>query len=186
MMGQRVSLTRLAHEAITPALREGGKAVDATVGNGHDLAFLAAGVGAAGKVWGFDVQEQALTEARHRLPRELASRVTLLHAGHEQLGAHVDGPLDAVMFNLGYLPGGDHAVTTSAGTTIVALEAATSRLRSGGRMTVLAYTGHPGGDAESTAVEAWCKRLSANYRWQLLNPTPPTESTPRLYLVERV
>lgn len=53
---RRPSLTRLAHDLVAPHLPVGGLAVDATVGNGHDLAFLARMVGEGGGVIGFDIQ----------------------------------------------------------------------------------------------------------------------------------
>jgi hypothetical protein len=50
-----------------------------------------------------------------------------------------------VTFNLGYLPGGDHSVTTNVDTTIQALQASSNVLQSGGLISVVAYVGHPGG-----------------------------------------
>lgn len=58
----------------------------------------------------------------------------------------------AIMFNLGYLPRSDRSVTTEAATTIRAVSAGLCLLRPGGVLTVIAYRGHSGGAAESTAV----------------------------------
>lgn len=48
-------------------------------------------------------------------------------------------------FNLGYLPGGDKQLKTGAETTLRALKAASNVLQAGGLISVVAYTGHPGG-----------------------------------------
>ena len=53
-------------------------------------------------------------------------RVQLLHAGHEQLAAYVTDPVQAVIFNLGYLPGSDKSCITRPETTLAALGQAES------------------------------------------------------------
>ena len=68
--------------------------------------------------------------------------------GHEHMAEVVQGPVDAVMFNLGWLPGGDKRITTHWETTRQAVEAALTLLRPGGLLTVCAYPGHAAGDEE--------------------------------------
>lgn len=153
-------LTELAKQRVAEVLCNGGLAVDATVGNGHDTLFLARQVGPAGHVWGFDVQPDALAAAATLLAEHgIADRVTLVHAGHQDmqahLPAHAHGRLAAVMFNLGYLPGSDKQLTTGPDTTLAALVAAAANLAPGGLLSVLAYRGHPGGQAEADAVRRW-------------------------------
>lgn len=50
-----------------------------------------------------------------------------------------------VAFNLGYLPGGNKAITTKSETTLQALEAASRILKPGGLISLVVYVGHPGG-----------------------------------------
>lgn len=145
-------------------LSPGAWAVDATAGNGHDTSFLADAVGDDGRVWAFDVQAEAIRSTRRRLgARGLAGRVTLLHAGHETmrnaLPSEADGRLQAVTFNLGYLPGGDKTRTTASETSLAALRAAASLLAAGGVLAVVCYTGHPGGAEETEAVRQWAEAL---------------------------
>src|SRR5690606_8250875 len=72
------SILSLSKQLIRQALQPGNAAVDATVGNGHDTLFLAETVGAAGRVYGFDIQAEALQAARRRLEAaNLEGRVTL-------------------------------------------------------------------------------------------------------------
>jgi glyoxylase-like metal-dependent hydrolase (beta-lactamase superfamily II) len=77
------------------------------------------------------------------------------------------GKVAAVMFNLGYLPGEDHAVITRPESTIPALEAALALLKEGGVVTIVVYPGHEGGDQEASAVTEWCGRLPQD-RYQVL------------------
>jgi predicted methyltransferase len=151
--------TERAHETVRDVIRPGETVVDATVGNGHDTLLLAQTVGAEGMVYGFDVQEEALHATRRRLLEAGIGegRVRLIQAGHEEMADHVRGPVGAVMFNLGYLPGGDHARTTRVPTTLCALQQAISLLRRGGVISVVCYRGHPGGMEEAAAVCAWAR-----------------------------
>ena len=118
-----------AHALLAKVLSPGDLAIDATAGNGHDAAFLARAVGATGHVHAFDLQTAAI-EATRRLLRtkDLMTRVTLHHLGHEKmeevLPSDLPGRVSVVTFNLGYLPGGDKAITTTADSTLRALAAA--------------------------------------------------------------
>ncbi|CAL5405062.1 unnamed protein product [Camellia sinensis] len=68
-------------------------------------------------------------------------------------------PVRLVVFNLGYLPGGDKALITRSETTLQALEAAKRMLASGGLISIVVYVGHPGGREEYEAVQAFASGL---------------------------
>jgi len=160
-----VSVLSFAHKLVGERLHVGEWAIDATVGGGNDTLFLIKCVGASGHIIGFDIQEEALDAARTRISGEgiETDRVTLVLESHERMAAHVSqqnqGNVGAVMFNLGYLPGGDlHVITTSV-TTIPAIEAALRLIRIGGIVTIVVYPGHSGGDVEAAAVTEWCEHL---------------------------
>lgn len=159
-------IVALAHHFASLAIRDGDRAVDATAGNGHDTVFLARAVGDEGKVFAFDVQEAAIERARARAEAEgLAARIDFRLAGHERLAdcfSSLSGRVKIVMFNLGYLPGGNKSIITEPSTTITALDASLKILAPGGRITIVAYPGHPGGDAESVAVRSWALNLDRN------------------------
>jgi len=166
------SVLDFAKRLSTQALDEGAVAIDATVGNGHDTLFLAQAVGPAGRVYGFDVQAPAIERTRQRLVEaSVAARVTLIHDGHETMNQHVpaevQGRVAAVMFNLGYLPGGDKTRITTPDTTIGALDRACQYLTSDGVITVVQYVGHEGGAAEARAVNDWAEALDQT-RFQAL------------------
>lgn len=179
-----------AHRHARAVLSPGARAVDATVGNGHDTLFLAQAVGPEGAVLGLDVQAAALAAARRRLDEAgVAARVRLVEAGHERLGtvaAAWRGTVAAVLFNLGYLPGSNRRVATRAATTLPALTAARDLLGPGGRLVVMAYRGHTGGAEEAAAVAAWCRacdpRAFEAVAYERLNGARPA---PVLFVVAR-
>jgi predicted methyltransferase len=167
----RNDVTILATAAITfskkllaQALGPGDAAVDATAGNGNDAVFLAGLVGPGGVVHCFDIQAEALTRTRARLEDAGLLQAARLYAtGHEHLGDALPeaqrGRIKAVVFNLGFLPGGDASVVTRPETTLAALDASRELLDPGGVISVVCYTGHPGGLAEAQGVQAWCEAL---------------------------
>ncbi len=146
------SAVQWARVFIHPALKNGSIAVDATAGNGHDTLFLAENVG-QGQVYSMDIQDTALEKTSEALKSAgLLDRVTLIKRGHQEMDRLVPGQADAVMFNLGYLPGSDRSVMTMPGTTGDGLKAALKILSPGGRVSVLVYTGHPGSVVEARVV----------------------------------
>jgi predicted methyltransferase len=184
-----------AHDWIRRVLAPGDLAIDATVGNGHDTVFLAECVGPDGRVVGFDIQQAALDEAARRLQQEnLAERVVLVHRGHEamqdELGrvATTARP-KVVMFNLGYRPGGDHAVITRAETTIAALDQAVDLVLPGGLITIVAYPGHAGGETEADSVLEWARVVVVDRArvacYRFLNPKTPAPFLVAVELAER-
>ncbi|CAG7626663.1 hypothetical protein PAESOLCIP111_02837 [Paenibacillus solanacearum] len=168
-----VSILSFTHQLVKERVQPGDPAVDATAGNGVDTLFLAKLVGENGTVHAVDIQEQALRNTAARLDAALpaAHRTVLHHRSHAELADIVPadqwGQVAAVMFNLGYLPGDDHATVTLTESTLTALAAAAEAIRPGGIITIVLYTGHPGGREEADAVEAWAAALPQN-RYQVL------------------
>mgnify|MGYP001567186137 CR=1 FL=1 len=179
----------MAQEIVRQCIFDGESVVDATLGNGHDALFLAKCVGSKGVVIGFDVQEYAIKSSTERL---IASAVPegcfrFYCCGHEKLATHVESPVSAVMFNLGYLPHADKALITSASTTLPALEQSLIVLRAKGVLTIMCYPGHEGGECEAEAVETWAEALDRKsyrvLRYGMLNgPNQP----PFLIAIEKV
>ena len=182
----QVRLTRVAAEWVSAALPEGGFAVDATVGNGYDTLFLADRVGKGGRVLGFDVQKMALNNASEliRFAGNL-DRIRLILGCHSGLSQVLIGypRVDAAMFNLGYLPRGDHRIVTRPSTTIPAIAAVIERLSPKGRVSILAYRGHPEGPEEYEAVRGFLEQSPALEVRELAGNTE-NETGPRLFLIQ--
>ena len=159
----------LAREVILRAVEPGDTVVDATMGNGHDTQMLCETVGPEGRVWAFDVQAQAVEETRNRLRAQgLDGRAELILSGHEHMAEYVKGPVKAVMFNLGWLPGGEHAVTTRWETTRTAVESALDLLAPMGVLVICAYPGHAEGEREKQELTAFLGGLD-NRRYNVLH-----------------
>ena len=149
-----------AEELIRQAVEPGARVIDATMGNGYDTQWLAELVGESGHVYGFDIQLEAVNRTRDRLAAAgLENRATLFHDGHEHIAELVGEPVDAAVFNLGWLPGTDKALRTRAETTLTAVNAALDRLKEGALMTICIYPGHPEGRDELDRLIAWGRAL---------------------------
>lgn len=132
-------------------------AVDATCGNGHDTLWLAE---SCDKVYGFDIQKAAISQTAALLEaRGLSDKVRLFCDSHGNMTKYISEEIAVIVFNLGYLPGGDKNITTDAETTLSALASSLSLLRVNGLLCVTMYPGHPTGKAEREAALAWAAML---------------------------
>ncbi len=122
--------------------------VDATAGNGHDTIYLANLVGEKGHVYSFDVQEEAIVSTQAKLDEKNISNVTLVHDGHQNVKNYVTRPISAAIFNLGYLPGSNHEITTQGETTLQAIHALLELLKINGIIVLVVYHGHEQGKLE--------------------------------------
>ncbi|CAL5222665.1 g5062 [Coccomyxa viridis] len=156
LMQQGSRMTSVAQAVWAGFAREGDTVVDATCGNGHDSKWLAQAVGPTGMLYAFDIQEDAIRSTRAVLEDEVdparLPTLEVVRACHSTLKEQVRGPVRLVCFNLGYLPGGDREVISRPSTTREAVEAALDLLQPSGLVSVLCYTGHPGGREEYEVV----------------------------------
>jgi hypothetical protein len=177
----------LAHLFMRSFLQEGDRAVDATCGNGGDTLLMAGLVGETGRVWSFDIQQMAIDQTARRLSAAgSGAQVELIYRGHETLSEYVQGGISLVMFNLGYLPGGDRAVITRPETTMPALEMALSCLNPGGGLAVTIYPGHDGGKQEQQCVDGWAAGLDPRsfHAWRM-GQTNAAPDAPYFMLIQK-
>ena len=174
----------LSHDFLAEVLDDESVAVDATMGYGNDTAFLA---GLAKKVYAFDVQEQALEKTRQRLSDLEIENAELILDGHENLDRYVTEPIRAAIFNLGYLPSADKSVITLPATTIEAMEKICARLEKGGRMALMIYYGHEGGDIERDAVLDFVSQLpQKEYTATIYRTLNQVNQPPFLVMIEKL
>ncbi len=151
----------LSHESIKKVLAPGDTAVDATCGNGHDTLFLSEIVGKNGRVFAFDIQKEAIDSTRTYLVRQNApDNTTLILDGHEQMENYIKEGVRAVMFNFGYLPGGDHQKATQKETSVSAVQSAMRLVSPGGIITLCIYSGGDTGFEERDHLLAFCKSIN--------------------------
>lgn len=162
-MTQSINTIRLLQQSLQLSISDGAFCIDATAGKGRDTLFLARLVGPRGRVLAMDIQPAALAATGALLERHgLAQRVELVLDGHEHMGRYgAPGTVDGIMFNLGYLPGGDHAIATKADTTIAALAAGLELLKPLGVLSLAVYHGGDTGFAERDAVLWWLRQLDS-------------------------
>ena len=182
-----VDLVGLHKHFIMEHLREGDVAVDFTMGNGNDTLFLSKAVGETGRVYAFDIQEEALASTRAHLESNGAPQnYTLICASHHRVKEFVSEPIKAGMFNLGYLPrSGKKAVTTMRETTMPAVEAALELLAPDGVLIVAIYPGHEEGALEGEMLREYFSNLSrfriCPSEFKILN----SPTSPYFFLVEK-
>ncbi len=182
-----VELTDLHKYFITRHLGQGDVAVDFTMGNGNDTLFLSNTVGKEGRVYAFDIQEEALISTRAHLEECGApENYTLICASHHRVREFVKEPIKAGMFNLGYLPrSGKKSVTTMRETTMAAVEAAIDLLLPDGVLIIAVYPGHEEGALEGEMLREYFKTTS-KYKicpseFHILN----SPTSPYFFLVEK-
>ena len=178
----------LAEEILQRAVGPGDRAVDATMGNGHDTLTLCETVGASGHVYAFDVQPRALSSTRSLLLEHgMEGRASLFCEGHQAMDKYVPEKVRAVVFNLGWLPGGDHTVTTRWETTREAVQKALDLLLPSGVLVACVYPGHPEGARELAELSALLAGLSNRQynvlRQQFLNAGP---GAPECFVVQKL
>lgn len=177
----------MIHTYLTQLVAPGDAVIDATAGNGHDTLFLADLVGNAGTVYAFDVQEIALTKTAQRLREAgLASRVATICDNHMRIPFYVKEPVKAAVFNLGYLPGGDHRITTQADDTVRAVAAALSLLAVDGAVLIALYGGHENGQAERAALQTYIRSLPVRDYRVAETSFPNCQKAPICIAIEKV
>lgn len=171
-------ITEWCSHFIRQQVKEGDFCIDATVGNGNDTVLLCELAGSKGKVAGFDIQEKAIEETRTRLKeRGLDSGAKLFCCGHERmeecLRSDPDcakmteraedgyGKVSCIVFNFGYLPGGDHKIATKAESSVEAIRQGLTLLEKNGMMSLCIYSGGDSGFEERDRILAYLKGLDS-------------------------
>lgn len=168
-------------------IKKGDVVIDATMGNGYDTVYLGNLVGETGKVYAFDVQEEAVKSTRKKVERDdMTSRVELILDGHENLDKYVKENVSCVVFNLGYLPRAKHVVITKPDTTLQAIKKSLDLLKPNGIISIAAYIGHEGGLEEKNHICEYLNNLDQKqYNVLHMEFTNQINNPPQLILVEK-
>lgn len=162
----------LAHAYWKTHVQEGDSVIDATCGNGHDTLFLAQLVGNSGRVIGLDIQEQALKNTQLLLQENSCMQVSLHRQSHVSFPEEAyQRPISLIVYNLGYLPGGNKNITTKTDSSLESLRKSIELVEEGGLVSVTCYPGHEEGKIEEIALLDWLQTLSplsfaiCHHRW---------------------
>jgi hypothetical protein len=180
-----------AHLLLGQAINPGDTVIDATCGNGRDSVALAtqALTDNSGSLFCIDIQQAAISATRSTLERNLREsqmqRVQFVHGSHKTFPDSIlPGTVAAIVYNLGYLPGGDKSIITTATDTTESLEKALPLIKQNGLLCVTCYRGHKGGEEETAAVLALLKdRLaSSHHQWSYFQHIPVNRPTSPILL----
>ena len=173
----------MAHDFLAQVITQEDIVVDATMGNGHDTLFLAK---LAKQVYAFDIQEQALEKTSQRLQEAGLTNAELILQGHETVDQFVR-EVKAAIFNLGYLPSADKSIITQPQTTLEALDKLCHMLVKGGRIAIMIYYGHEGGDIERDAVMDFISHLpQQEYTAAIYRTLNQINNPPFLVMIEKL
>ena len=155
-------ITDWCRHFISLQVRPGDLCIDATMGNGRDTELLCRLAGPHGKVLAFDIQEAALQNTKKRLWESgVPDNYRLILDSHSHMHHYASaGSVSCITFNLGYLPGGDHALATKADTSLDALEQSLTLLKKDGLISLCIYSGKDTGFQERDALLPFFKSLA--------------------------
>jgi len=158
---KKYQITEWCHHFIKEHVRPGDICIDATAGNGNDTVILCELAGEQGKVLAFDIQEEAITNTKKRLEKhKLVERAELHLESHVNMGKYAKADsVSCIVFNFGYLPGGDHNLATRKESSILAIHEGLHLLKKGGMMSLCIYSGGDSGFEERDGILEELKRL---------------------------
>ena len=105
---------------------------------------------------------------------------------HIGKSAHTAAPVDVIIFNLGYLPGGDKHITTGESSTRKAAEASLTLLAKDGLLCITMYSGHPEGQREKEALLGMASALDPRtYHSAYVNMLNQRNEPPELLLITK-
>ena len=147
------SLMRTVVEMLFP---QGGEiAVDATLGHGNDALYLSKKFK---RVYAFEIQKLVVCNFKQKMQEEQANNIEVYCESNEFIDIIEDKP-ELIVYNLGYLPGGDKKICTHAKTTLKSIMKACSIVERGFIIIAL-YSGHEEGREEAKEVLNFASNLN--------------------------
>lgn len=170
----------LAHSYWKQLIKHGDIVIDATCGNGHDTTELARILFEndeypRGQLLAIDCQTEAIQATQHRLtsifPGKIMDRISLLERCHSTFPESISiGSVALIVYNLGYLPGGNKALTSMSSTTLQSLQTALPLMKPGGCISITCYPGHEEGKHEEAVIKEFASTLSPS-QWSCCHHT---------------
>ena len=161
--GFNKSILNYVKRSLDYHVKQNDLVVDATIGNGHDTLYLC-NLTPNGKVFGFDIQEKAIQNTKELLKDK--HNYQLFKITHEKINdvlKEYKGKISLVLFNLGYLPGGNKKITTNVNSTLKAIQKSFELLNQKGVILITIYPGHDEGLQESIQIKKFLEKNK--YSW---------------------
>lgn len=149
--------------AISENVHEGDICIDATAGRGNDTLFMASLVGESGHVTAFDIQSEAVESTKSLLEGAgLSHRADVRLQSHAQMDElFEEGTVSCITFNFGWLPKGDHSISTKKESSLEAIEKGLKLLKKDGIMTLIIYYGRDTGFEERDAILEYLPKIDS-------------------------
>jgi hypothetical protein len=176
-----------AHRLWSQFLQPEDWVIDATCGAGKDSFYLATRV--SGLIC-MDIQEAAMEKTKKALSAlspEIFKKIYYILGCHSTFPEIAySHPIRLIVYNLGYLPGGDKKITTLESSTLQSIEKAMQLISPGGMISITCYPGHPQGVEEKKALLKRLARLDA-IRWTVAHYGQPARPTaPSLFVLKNI
>ena len=170
-MSSSLNSRYIAHKFLSDHVRPGAFCIDATAGRGRDTLLLCQLAGEGGRVLAFDTQLDAVVSTRKLLEENGVSDTAYVFLeSHSAMDLYIDpGTADAIVFNFGWLPGGDHNLHTETQTSLDALKKGLKLLKPGGVMSLSLYYGKETGYEEKDAILNYIKTLDSDSYTVIVN-----------------
>lgn len=158
-----------AHQTWSALLSKEDLVIDATCGKGYDTIQLAK---LAHLVHALDIQEEAIEKTKQKAQELHLENIHYHQRCHSSFPSEISpGSIKLVVYNLGYLPGGDKEITTMTSTTLQSLNQACTLLKQSGMISIMCYPGHQEGKKEEGEILEWATNLDqalwrcCHHRW---------------------
>ena len=152
----------LAHTYWKNHLTPSAHVIDATCGNGHDSLFIAQCLN-GGSLYCLDIQKTAIESTKNLLEKKLPAgnscSIHFFNQSHETFPKEIP-PCDLIIYNLGYLPGGNKTQTTGTSSTIQSFHNSIQLIKHKGLISITCYPGHAEGALEQEALLSIARSLS--------------------------
>lgn len=173
------NITDLSHHILSSYVENKVVALDGTLGNGGDCDFLSENFQ---RVYAFDIQEKAIDQYKQRNKKN----VSLILDSHENIEKYINEGIDAAIYNLGFLPGGDKSITTKADSTLKSIGTTLKLLNNGGILIVAVYVGHEEGAKEGDALLEYTSKLPKDKFGVMLHKViNRSENSPYMLVIEK-
>ncbi len=163
--GFQKNILNKTHQIIDLVLREKDIVIDATIGNGKDSLFISNYI-KKGHLYGFDIQTIAIQHTKELLNENNFNNYTFIHRNHKFIKEelpYLKNKVSLIIYNLGYLPGGDKKITTTYQDTIHSIKEGLELLNNKGIILITVYPGHKEGFKESVEIQQFLKEDKINH-----------------------
>ena len=108
------------------------------------------------------IDEHTISYVEKRLEEAgVPQNYRLILDSHSHMKQYADAnSVNCIVFNFGYLPGGDHNLATKASDSIIAIEQGLHLLKKGGFLSLCIYSGGDSGFEERDAILSYLKELN--------------------------